>query len=186
MKFFAAARTSANPALACDAELPLIRFHNRRTLGRMAVLLLSGLFCSGLAGCTAGPKWDPRPYQEAHYRARERNAITLVYFRSWYSVACTRFEERVLADAEVRAEADRLVCVQLDYDAYLPFAEQWGVDLVPAIVLIGPSGELLARLEAPIGPEALLDAIHRARDKVYGTESSPSGLKLPLPRLPGT
>lgn len=88
--------------------------------------------------------------------------MTFVYFRSWYLRECTDFEENILKSPDVLAESRKLVCVPLDYDWDRDLARDWGLDAVPAYVLVSPSGEVLSKAQHPIAPQQLLQDIRAA------------------------
>ena len=91
-----------------------------------------------------------------------------VYFRSWYSVECTHFEENVLKDPEILAETATMVCVPLDFDWDRPLAQQWDLGAVPAFVIVTPDGRVLAKGQAPLTREMLLEAfrtVHAAHPR---------------------
>jgi len=116
-----------------------------------------------LTGCKAGVRWDLVPYPEAQAKARAAGQATFVYFRSWYLVECTEFEEKILKDPDVLAETRDMVCVPLDFRWDRPLARKWGLTRVPALAITAPDGELLARQQAPITREELLAALRAAK-----------------------
>ncbi len=119
-----------------------------------------------LSGCKAGLRWDFVPYPDAQAKARAAGKATLVYFRSWYLVECTEFEEKILKDPEVLAETRDMVCVPLDYRWDRPLAEEWGISRVPALAITAPDGELLARQQAPITRAEVLSAMRTAKQTI--------------------
>lgn len=126
---------------------------------------LVGLWAAVLAlgGCSNGVHWEGPTYQDARALAVRSNRPVFVYFRSWYSVECTNFEENVLKDPAVLAETTALVCVPLDFDWDRPLAQQWGLRAVPAFVIVAPDGTILAQGQAPLTRDQVLAAFHAAR-----------------------
>jgi thioredoxin-like negative regulator of GroEL len=116
-----------------------------------------------LAGCNGGVHWEGPTFQDAQALGRNRNRPIFVYFRSWYLVECTQFEEQVLKNPEILAETRGMVCVPLDFDRDRPLAQQWGIKTVPAFVIVAPGGQVLARQEARITQPELLSAVRAAK-----------------------
>jgi hypothetical protein len=117
----------------------------------------------GLTGCNRGIHWQGPTFPDAQALARRDHRLTFVYFRSWYLVECTDFEEQTLKNPEVLAETRDIVCVVLDYDWDQPLAQQWRLKTVPAFAIVAPDGNLLVRQSAPITREELLRAIRSAK-----------------------
>ncbi len=131
----------------------------RRALGEMLALLVT----LGLAGCNSGIHWQGPTFTDAYSAARRAHKLTFVYFRSWYLVECTDFEEKVLKNPEVLTETRNMVCCVLDFDWDRPLAQQWRLKSVPAFAIVAPTGELLARQAAPLTREEVLRAIRSAK-----------------------
>ncbi|MCK4343096.1 MAG: thioredoxin family protein [Phycisphaerae bacterium] len=134
-------------------------------------LILLGLQL--LTGCNPGVRWELGRFQDIHSRSRAANKPTFVYFRNWYLVECTNFEEHVLKDPEVLAETQNMVCVPLDYDWDRTLAEQWKLTTVPAYVIVAPDGTVLARGQAPITREELLAEMRQANE-IFAPPAAPS------------
>lgn len=124
-----------------------------------------GLWVAVLAvgGCSNGVHWEGPTYQDARSLAVRSNRPVFVYFRSWYSVECTNFEENVLKDPAVLPETAAYVCVPLDFDWDRPLAQQWGLKAVPAFVIVAPDGKVLAQGQAPLTRDQVLAAFRAAR-----------------------
>ena len=116
-----------------------------------------------LAGCDGGVQWEFRTFRDAHEIARDANKLTFVYFRNWYSVECTRFEENILKHPEVLAETRGMVCVPLDFDYDQSLARRWRLQKTPAYVIVTPDRSILARADAPITRDDLLEAMRLAK-----------------------
>ncbi len=144
---------------------------NFRTLGpgmrvnaaRLTVAL-TALAALAAAGCAPSVRWRIDSFERAHAESRQTNQLTFVYFRNWYSVDCTDFEENVLKQPTVLEALRELLCVPLDFEWDRPLADNWAIDRVPAFVIVDPDGRLLARGEGEITVETLLQAIQQARD----------------------
>jgi hypothetical protein len=127
-----------------------------------ACTLLLGL---ALAGCNGGIHWQGPTFNDARALARRTNKLTFVYFRSWYLVECTNFEEQVLKQPDVLAETRSMVCVVLDYDWDRPLAQRWGLKTVPAFAIVSADDEVLVRQAAPVTHDDLLRAIRYAKKR---------------------
>jgi hypothetical protein len=129
----------------------------------MAVLL--GVVGLAATGCAPGVKWRFDTYERVHAEAQAANQLTFVYFRNWYSVECTQFEENVLKRPDVLQATADLVCVPIDFDWDLPLADQWDIRRPPAFVIVDPEERILGRGEGEITREELLEAIRQAREQ---------------------
>ena len=130
-----------------------------------SLLLGCGVLFTALCatGCARGVKWQIGRFEDAYNTARQSGKLTFVYFRAWYLVECTDFEENVLKNPEVLAETDRMVCVPLSYEWDQPLAGRWGLTTVPAYAIVAPTGEALARRQTPLTKDDLLGDLRAAR-----------------------
>lgn len=119
-----------------------------------------------LAGCGPRIAWRLDGFERVHSEAAGEGRLTLVYFRDWAAVECTQFEEKVLKDPGVVHATGDLHCVPLSYHWDKPLAEKWGVQRIPAVVIVHPNGQVLARLAGSISREVLLEAIDRSHQSL--------------------
>lgn len=175
---------TSQPASSCprwrSAATPAALAVSQRRAGTIGLALLSATL---LVGCSEGIRWRAFTYPDAAAAARADRKLTFVYFRSWYSVECTHFEEEVLKNRAVLAETQSMVCVPLDFDhdrmlAPQSLTRQWGLQKVPAFAIVTPEGQVLEQAEAPITLSGLLDAIRAAKAKSAGSTqpAPPPGL----------
>lgn len=95
------------------------------------------------AKANLGPAWK-RTYQEAEAEARRLDRPLLLHFGATWCGPCKQMEAQVLNTAEVRrALKDSIVGVKIDIDENPEIAQRYGVDSVPADVIISPSGTIL-------------------------------------------
>lgn len=127
--------------------------------GTVAIVL--GLFF--VSGCSPGINWRGFAYEPVLAQSREENKLTLVYFRSWYLVACTEFEENVLKKPEVISATTDLNCVALDFDWDRPLADAWDIREAPAVVIVDPEERVLGAAMGQITLETLLEIILEAQ-----------------------
>lgn len=137
-------------------------FSSRAWAARFARGCLLLAVISAGACSSSGIPWRIKLYRDTQQDARRDNKLTFVYFRNWYSVECTDFEERVLKDPEVVAEARKMVCTKLEYDWYEELARSWGLSEVPAFAIIAPDGRVMASAQGLTTRAEVLQAMRHA------------------------
>ncbi|QOJ15359.1 MAG: hypothetical protein HRU75_12265 [Planctomycetia bacterium] len=122
---------------------------------RRSLPLIFALLLSGLSACGPSVRWhfDPR---SAESQVRREPALRMVYFRNWYSVECTRFEDDVLRDAAVVEALRGVVCVMLSYDFDRPLAEEWGVTAAPGAALVDTGGRAVSSITGGVSRDEFL------------------------------
>ncbi|MDB5384562.1 MAG: Thioredoxin [Planctomycetaceae bacterium] len=107
----------------------------------LLTLVAAAQMCS--AKSNLGPAWK-RSYQEAEAEARRLDRPLLLHFGATWCGPCKQMEAQVLNSAEVRrALKDYVVAVKIDIDEHPEIAQRYGVDSVPADVIISPTGAIL-------------------------------------------
>ncbi len=86
--------------------------------------------------------------RDARDRARAQNLPLLVYVRADWAAPCLAMERGAWLDPRVAAASRRFVALQLDVseaegNAEL-YAERYGVDRIPEILVVDPAGRTLA------------------------------------------
>lgn len=127
----------------------------------------------GAVGCTAGVRWRYDFFDRVHVESRAAGKLTLVYFRTWYSVECTRVEDNVFASEQAGSATGKLNCVILNYDVDRSLATAWSIDTIPAFVIVDGQSRVLARVQGEFALEQLLAAIRQA-ETAFAASSSPS------------
>ena len=107
--------------------------------------------------------------RDARDRARRQNLPLLVYVRADWATACLAMERGAWRDPRVIAEARRFVPLRLDVtaaegDAEL-YAERYGVNSIPEIVVVDPAGRTLARSRGAPTTDALVSLLHGVADE---------------------
>jgi thioredoxin-related protein len=142
--------------------------HRRKALTVATGLLLPVVIF--VTGCQPGVQWRLGRFEDARIQAQAQRQLTFVYFRTWYSVECTRFEEEVLKQPRVLEALKGLVAVPLEYDADRDLAQRWSLTQVPAFAIVDPSGNVLASGQGVVSADVLLAAIERARQRMPQTQ----------------
>jgi hypothetical protein len=142
-----------------------------RRLGLVARLGLWGALAAALAGCQPGVRWRLGFVEDALAAGRAEHKLTFVYFRNWYSVECTDFEEHVLQEPRVLAATAGMVCVPLELNvaADRHLAESWGIKEAPGFAIVDPTGAVLETGSKNITVESLLAAMQRASGRAAPT-----------------
>jgi hypothetical protein len=129
------------------------------------------MLAAGLIGCQPGVRWRLGPFADGHAVARSENRLAFTYFRNWYSVECTRFEEDILKHPDVLAATAEFVCIPLEYDIDRALAQRWGISDVPAFVIVDPSGSVVARGGGPFTVAGVLATLQGASQAFHGGAS---------------
>jgi hypothetical protein len=125
--------------------------------GLLLAAIVAGL--TGLSGCRTAVNWHLGSFDDAHSVAVKRGRNTFVYFRSWYSVDCTQFEDQVLSNPRVLEKLDAFVCVPLEYDWDKSLAERWGLRRTPATAIVDVNRQLVAKTEGTVSVQQMLDQL---------------------------
>ncbi len=97
--------------------------------------------------------------RDARDRARQQNVPLLVYVRASWAAPCIAMERDAWIDPRVVAAARRFVPLQLDVtdadeNAEL-YAQRYGVDRLPEILVVDPAGRTLATSGARTSADSL-------------------------------
>lgn len=144
-----------------------------------ARMVLAAALATLAVGCGPQIEWQIDTFDRVHAAARRDQKATLVYFRHWASVECTRFEDSLLRDPDVVTATRPLACVMLDYGWDQPLAERWKIDKIPAVVIVNLDGSPIEKLMEPIRKAELLAAIQRA----LGQKQTPAESAAPRSNL---
>ncbi|MBL8880718.1 MAG: hypothetical protein JNG88_16515 [Phycisphaerales bacterium] len=123
-----------------------------------------------IVGCPPQIRWQADPYDRVHGPTRQTGQLTFVYFRAWYLIECTQFEDTVLRDPAVVEAVSAMACCMLNFDWDRSLAEAWSLSRPPAYAITAPDGRVLVAGEGNISKEALLADIRKAKS-VFGQNS---------------
>lgn len=151
-------------------------------LPRALIALLA--FAALCAGCAPEIRWRGLLYDAVHADARRDGRPTFTYLRAWYLPACTRFEDTILKDPEIVAASDGFYAALIEFDSARHLTDQWGVQRPPAVVILDPESNVLAKLEGDISKAALLAAMTRVRNR-FPPATAPAATQ-PRPETPAT
>lgn len=137
----------------------------------------------GALGCNPGINWQLGSFEDVRRQNRDVDKLIFVYFRNWYMVECTQFEDRVLSSPEVLEQTNDMINIPLNYDWDQSLADRWGLDTAPAFVILDPQEQVLERGSGDVTKKELLDALYSARQKYRFTIAPDPDTQAP-PRAP--
>ena len=136
--------------------------------------MLGLLFALLTGGCGGDIRWRAEhEFAPVFAESQRDHKLTFVYFRSWYLVQCTEFEDTALRHPEAARETRSMNCVKLDFDANAALTRRWGLAEAPAIAVLDWSGQPLSTAYGPITRERLLETLREAAARGSGQPSSP-------------
>ncbi|MBP7936529.1 MAG: thioredoxin family protein [Phycisphaerae bacterium] len=128
--------------------IPTIRTHlpagRRRThdgLRAARAIPAALLVVAGLTGCSP-IRWEVS-YERALQVAAERRTRVLVAFHSVVNADCRAMDAEVFSDANVQKHVRQYVPVRLDPLIHRQLAKQFGVETVPAFLVVRPDGAVV-------------------------------------------
>jgi protein disulfide-isomerase len=95
-------------------------------------------------------------YAAAKREAAEKNRPLLLYFAADWCPGCRQMKVTTWADEKVEAALREYVVVKIDVDREPGLAEQFGVNPLPALIVLSPAGELLGFRAGYQSPEEFL------------------------------
>lgn len=135
----------------------------RRVIGNLVALVSALLLVN--AACRPAPAaaipWRPS-YPLAFEEAREQGRPLLLYFQAGWCGICRDVEARALTNPEVVVATAAAVPVKIDIDREPRVAERFGVDAIPAWIIVPPDGAAPSRLGGRVEARDLLEFIRQA------------------------
>lgn len=125
------------------------------------------------AGCSP-PIWNAYAFDAEQVEKTRADQPVFIYFRSWADPQCTKFEQNVLEQADVRSALAGSYRVVLEHSVEKDAqrAKQWGVTDIPGVAMLGMRGQLLASASGYMTRETLLALIQRGKQEYAATKSS--------------
>jgi YHS domain-containing protein len=116
--------------------------------GLFLTMALAGLATVSARGAGQGSIDWRVDLQQAFQEARERNLLVWVQFTGPWCPSCVRMERESLTDRRVIASSrERFVPVKLRTDAHEALVTHFGLEGIPATIILTPSGEVVSRHE---------------------------------------
>ena len=120
----------------------------------MALVCLPSVSARGAGEGTIHWRGD---LHRALQEARERNLLVWVQFTGPWCPSCVRMERESLTDPRVVASSrERFVPVKLRTDAHVDLVAHFGLEGIPATIILKPSGEVVSRNEGFVESEPFL------------------------------
>ena len=127
-----------------------------------------------------------RTYQEAEAEARRLDRPLLLHFGATWCGPCKQMEAQVLNSPDVRrALKDQVVGVKIDIDHNPEIAQRYGVDSVPADVIIEPNGKILVpKTVGGMSRDAYVGKLASSAQLYLRTKPAPTPPTPPSPPVP--
>ena len=134
---------------------------------RYAPLLVVALVWSlPLSFLQAEVQFVSRPLPVIKDMAARQGKLFFVHFTAQWCMPCRWMEENTFSDPDLARYVEaNYIAVKMDIDnAYgLQCKDEYGVKVLPTILVFNAAGEILDRREASVAPELLLDLLQRHR-----------------------
>lgn len=98
--------------------------------------------------------------------ADQDDTLVLVTFFSLLDPTSAQLSQQVLWDKQVRNRIGLLHTVEMDVDMGMEWTRKFEVQQVPTLILMTPEYKIIARSVGPIGPEAFINWVAQARQRV--------------------
>ncbi len=119
---------------------------SNRMMWRASGFFLTFLLATQIWAFVGKDKVWRHSLMEAETEARQLNRPILLHFHASWCGPCRQMDGAVLNTAEVkRMLLERVVGVKIDLDQHPEIAEKYGVESIPADVIISPEGKVLKK-----------------------------------------
>lgn len=131
-------------------------------------VLISFVCMTQLFAFPAKDKFWRHNFVEAEAEARQLDRPLLLHFHASWCGPCRQMDAQVLNTADVkRILCDRVVGVKIDLDQHPEIAEKYGVDKIPADVIISPTGKVLSKTEGAFPHHQYVATLNTAERKYF-------------------
>jgi len=79
---------------------------------------------------------------------------------------CRKLDMEVYTDASVQKSAEGFICIKVDCDRETDLSEKFGINGLPTILLLSPTGEVIQRVEGFVEKETLSEYMQEALKRV--------------------
>lgn len=122
----------------------------------------------------SGPEHEPdtpaitwsESYQASLTQAQSENKPVLLAFHASWCPPCKMMKHQTYHDPEVIKTTDQFVRIMVDVDAQGEVAGKYGIDPIPAYVVLNPNGTIADRFEGYLEAGQFVARLNNALEKV--------------------
>jgi YHS domain-containing protein/thiol-disulfide isomerase/thioredoxin len=143
----------------------------------LVLALLSGVAMASQSAYAQGSiPWQPN-LEAAKREAAATNRLLLVHFWTTWCEPCERLNQEVFAQPQVQQAIVRdFVPVKLNADLFPSTARLYGIDSLPADVILAADGQFVARINSPPTPSGYLAELSRVVQQARPTVVRPGAV----------
>lgn len=142
-------------------------------IGRVAAITLLLAAPTWSAAAEEGLHWETN-LEAAQRLALQTDRLVLIHFGAPWCPPCQRLEQQVFSQPGFGRElAASYVAVKLNFDHFPATARQFGIEAIPADVIITPQGQLVRKVQSPSSADAYVNAMNQIAVAARGPVSQP-------------